>query len=369
VVSSDHDRAGEREFLRSYDRREFPAFAVTVDLAVFTLRAGVLAVLLVQRREHPYRGFWALPGGFVRPDESADAAARRELAEETGAATFTGHLEQLRTYSRPDRDPRMRVFSVAHVALAPGLPDPRPGGDAAAARWWPVEDLGLADGADGSVGSGGSGGDAVPLAFDHARVLADALERVRSKLEYTTLATGFVTEPFTIADLRRVYATVWGSAPDLANFRRKVLGTPGFVIEVERSPTAAAGAAGGRPPLLYRRGDAGILHPAMLRPVPSDDFAGAAAPEGMTLVREAGRGYSRLFLVGVADDADAVVGQQERDVLEGLGDGEQQVGNRRRRRVTAEHPRRRAELWAVVGADVFLKLVEQAVVVHLPTPA
>jgi 8-oxo-dGTP diphosphatase len=294
-VSSDHDRAGEREFLRSYDPGEFPAFAVTVDLAVFTLRAGVLAVLLVQRREHPYRGFWALPGGFVRPDESADAAARRELAEETGAATFTGHLEQLRTYSRPDRDPRMRVFSVAHVALAPGLPDPRPGGDAAAARWWPVEDLGLADGADGSGGSGGSGGDAVPLAFDHARVLADALERVRSKLEYTTLATGFVTEPFTIADLRRVYATVWGSAPDLANFRRKVLGTPGFVIEVERSPTAAAGAAGGRPPLLYRRGDAGILHPAMLRPVPSDDFAGAAASEGMTLVREAGaatRGYS-----------------------------------------------------------------------------
>lgn len=256
------DRAAEREFLRSYDPGEFPAFALTVDLAVFTLRSGVLAVLLVQRREHPYRGFWALPGGFVRADESADAAARRELAEETGATTFTGHLEQLRTYSSPDRDPRMRVISVAHVALAPGLPEPRPGGDAAAARWWPVEDLGLPD------VHHDSGQDAVPLAFDHARILADALERVRSKLEYTTLATGFVAEPFTIADLRRVYATVWGSAPDLANFRRKVLGTPGFVIEVERSVTAAAGAAGGRPPLLYRRGDAGVLHPPMLRPAP-----------------------------------------------------------------------------------------------------
>jgi 8-oxo-dGTP diphosphatase len=273
-VVSGPDRAGEREFLRRYDPGEFPAFALTVDLAVFTLRAGVLAVLLVQRREHPYRGFWALPGGFVRADESADAAARRELAEETGATTFTGHLEQLRTYSSPDRDPRMRVISVAHVALAPGLPEPRPGGDAAAARWWPVEDLGLGD------AIAGAGGDAVPLAFDHPRVLADALERVRSKLEYTTLATSFVAEPFTIADLRRVYATVWGSAPDLANFRRKVLGTPGFVVEVERSVTAAAGAAGGRPPLLYRRGEAGVLHPPMLRPAPpSDDFPRAVTSE------------------------------------------------------------------------------------------
>lgn len=261
-----HDRAGEREFLRSYDPGEFPSFAVTIDLAVFTLRAGVLAVLLVQRREHPYRGFWALPGGFVRADESADAAARRELAEETGGATFTGYLEQLRTYSSPDRDPRMRVVSIAHVALAPGLPDPRPGGDAADARWWPVEDLGLADGPDKADDHQAGGQEAVPLAFDHAGVLADALERVRSKLEYTTLAASFVAEPFTIADLRRVYAAVWGSAPDLANFRRKVLGTSGFVIEVERSGAAAAGAVGGRPPLLYRRGSAGVLHPPMLRP-------------------------------------------------------------------------------------------------------
>jgi 8-oxo-dGTP diphosphatase len=181
--------------------------------------------------------------------------AIRELAEETGVTTFTGHLEQLRTYSDPGRDPRMRVLSVAHVALSPGLPDPRPGGDAAAARWWPVEDLGPEDGTD-----------APPLAFDHARILADALERVRSKLEYTTLATSFVEEPFTFADLRRVYAAVWGTAPDLGNFRRKVLGTDGFVIEAQRSAEAAAGAAGGRPPLMYRRGDAAILHPPMLRP-------------------------------------------------------------------------------------------------------
>src|SRR5215469_2892350 len=240
----------EAEYLRSYDPSGFPPFAVTVDLAVFTIRSGVLAVLLVQRSEHPYQGSWALPGGFVRADESAGDAARRELAEETGAGTFDGHLEQLRTYSEPGRDPRMRVVSVAHVALAPDLPDPRAGGDAAAARWWPVEDLDA---------------ESVPLAFDHATILADALDRVRSKLEYTTLAASFVAEPFTIADLRRVYAAVWGEAPDLAKFRRKVLGTPGFVVEATRSPLPAAGAAGGRPPLLYHCGDAIILRPPMLR--------------------------------------------------------------------------------------------------------
>lgn len=257
----------EAEFLASYDPAGFPPFAVTVDLAVLTIRAGALSVLLVQRAGHPYQGYWALPGGFVRDDESADAAARRELAEEAGPATHDGHLEQLRTYSDPGRDPRMRVVSIAYVALAPDLPDPRAGGDAAAARWWPVEDLALTEGVGASPASGepaAGGGDSVPLAFDHARILADALERVRSKLEYTTLAASFVREPFTLADLRRVYAAVWGHAPDIANFRRKVLATPGFVTQADRSP-AAAGEAGGRPPLLYRRGTATLLHPPMLR--------------------------------------------------------------------------------------------------------
>jgi 8-oxo-dGTP diphosphatase len=255
-MSTSRSRPGEAKFLGGYDPAGFPPFAVAVDLAIFTIRAGLLAVLLVQRRDHPYQGYWALPGGFVRADESTGQAARRELAEETGVSAFTGHLEQLRTYSDPARDPRMRVVSVAHVALAPNLPDPRAGGDAAAARWWPVEDVGREDAA----------ADGLPLAFDHARILADALDRVRGKLEYTTLAAAFADEPFTLADLRRVYAAVWGSAPDLANFRRKVLGTVGFVVEAQRSPAAAAGAAGGRPPLLYRRGPATTLHPPLLRP-------------------------------------------------------------------------------------------------------
>ena len=120
-------RPGESEFLGGYNPVSFPPFAVAVDLAIFTIRAGLLAVLLVQRSDHPYQGYWALPGGFVQADESTDQAARRELAEETGVSAFAGHLEPLRTYSEPGRDPRMRVVSVAHVALAPDLPDVRPG--------------------------------------------------------------------------------------------------------------------------------------------------------------------------------------------------------------------------------------------------
>jgi 8-oxo-dGTP diphosphatase len=255
-------RPGERDFLAGYRPDGYPPFAVTVDLAVFTIRGGLLCALLVQRSGHPYRGYWALPGGFVRTGESTEEAARRDLTEETGAGMFDGHLEQLRTYSEPDRDPRMRVVSVAYVALAPRLPEPQAGGDAAAARWWPVEDLAL----DSPDPGGGARGEAPELAFDHARILADALDRVRSKIEYTTLAASFVDELFTLADLRRVYAAVWGQTPDLGNFRRKVLGTDGFVVTAERSEQAAAGAAGGRPPLLYRRGPATVLHPPMLRP-------------------------------------------------------------------------------------------------------
>lgn len=251
-------RVGEREYLAAYRAADFPPFAVTVDLAILTIKHGQLCALLIERKEHPFRGYWALPGGYVRADESVEEAAHRELLEETGLRTFPGYLEQLRTYGDPERDPRMRVVSVAHVALAPGLAEPTPGSDASAARWWPVNDLNLRDDINP---------DAPTLAFDHYAILGDAIERVASKLEYTTLAARFVDDPFTLADLHRVYAAVWGQAPDLGNFRRKVLATEGFAIPLQRSDQPAAGAAGGRPPLLYRRGSAELLHPAMLRPL------------------------------------------------------------------------------------------------------
>jgi len=222
-----------------------PPFAVAVDLAVFTIRADSLCVLLVERGEDPYAGSWALPGGFVRPDEDAETAAWRELREQTGVERFAGHLEQLRTYSAPDRDPRTRVVSVAHVAFAPDLPEPAAGSDAAGARWWSVSTL-------------------PDLAFDHTTILEDALERVRAKLEYTTLALEFVREPFTLPELRAVYTAVWGRPADLGNFRRKVLGTAGFVVPTQQSGPASE--SGGRKALLYRRGGATAIQPPMLRP-------------------------------------------------------------------------------------------------------
>lgn len=231
-----------------YDASAYPPFAVTVDLAVFTIRDGALSLLLVERGHDPFAGHWALPGGFIEPDEDAETAARRELAKETALGDPQVHLEQLQTYSTPDRDPRMRVVSIAYVVLAPGLAEPTAGSDAASARWWTVEDLLDEDGPR--------------LAFDHAEIVGDALERVRSKLEYTTLAAQFVAEPFTLAELRAVYAAVWGVAPDLGNFRRKVLSTDGFVVPTDER---AASSSGPRP-LLFRRGPATALQPAMLRP-------------------------------------------------------------------------------------------------------
>ncbi|MET7852886.1 NUDIX domain-containing protein [Streptomyces avermitilis] len=229
-----------------YDKHAFEPFAVTVDLAVLTIRAGVLQVLLVERGQEPYAGRWALPGGFVLPHESAESAARRELAEETGLADLTGlHLEQLRTYSEPDRDPRMRVVSVAYTALLPDPPEPHGGGDAAQAQWLRYNALG-------------------PLAFDHDRILADAHERVGAKLEYTGLATSFCPPEFTLGELQQVYETVWGTALDRPNFRRKVLATRGFV---EQIPGAARLTGGrGKPAALYRAGGATTLHPPLLRP-------------------------------------------------------------------------------------------------------
>lgn len=239
------------------DTSTHPPFAVTVDLAIFTIRDGHFSVLLVERGAEPYAGSWALPGGFIEPDEDAEAAAWRELAEETGVERFGqsgGHLEQLRTYSAPDRDPRMRVVSVAHVAFAPDLPEPAAGSDAAGARWWVVDDL---------LGLTPDSPDVPVLAFDHAAILRDAVERIRAKLEYTTLALEFVAEPFTLPELRRVYAAVWGTPPDLGNFRRKVLGTEAFVVPTDGHGEVSE--AGGRRALLYRRGTATAIQPPMLR--------------------------------------------------------------------------------------------------------
>jgi len=221
-----------------------PPFAVTVDLVVLTLTGDELCALVVRRGVEPYLGEWALPGGFVREDEDLSDAARRELAEETGLAPGTVHIEQLAGYGAPDRDPRMRVVTVAYLALAPDLPTPSAGTDAAEARWAPVRSLAREH-----------------LAFDHDRILADGLERARAKLEYSPLATAFCADDFTVAELRRVYEVVWGTSLDPRNFHRKVTGAPGFLVPTGRRTTRN----GGRPAQLYRRGAATLLNPPITR--------------------------------------------------------------------------------------------------------
>lgn len=233
--------------MSGYDPRAWPPAAVTVDLVVLTVRNGALVVLLIRRGEPPYRGRLALPGGFVRPDETLAQAAARELAEETALTPTVAHLEQLASYGDPRRDPRMRVVSVAYLTLAPGLPEPVAGTDAAAARWQAVDHV---------------LGKPVRMAFDHSEILADGLERARSKLEYTPLAAAFCPREFTIAQLRRVYEIVWGTALDARNFHRKVTKTAGFVVP---AGTSTAGERG-RPARLYRKGPATVLYPPLLRP-------------------------------------------------------------------------------------------------------
>jgi 8-oxo-dGTP diphosphatase len=261
--------ASEAQFLAEYDPRAFEPIGVTVDVVALTIRDGVLHVLLVQRGVPPFEGRWALPGGFVktlagprgqRVEEDLPDAAIRELGEETGTRLGRIHLEQLAAYGRPGRDPRMRVISVAYLAFAPELPEPEPGSDARAAAWVAVDDLGMAE-----PGGTQRPGTTRKLAFDHALILSDGLERARSKLEYTPLATAFTGEEFTISELRAVYETVWGEPLHAGNFHRKVLSVPGFV-ESTGEVTAHGGARGGPRARLYRRGDARLLHPALLRP-------------------------------------------------------------------------------------------------------
>jgi 8-oxo-dGTP diphosphatase len=256
--------AGEAEFLAGYDPGSYGPVAVAVDVVALTIRDGALSVLLVERGVHPHAGRWALPGGFVRSGDHAagedlDETAARELAEETGQRLGRIHLEQLASYGAPGRDPRMRVISVAYLAFAPELPEPEAGSDARAAAWVTVDSLGLTDGGAQRPGA------TRELAFDHARILADGLERARSKLEYTPLATAFVGDQFTISELRAVYEAVWGQKPHAGNFHRKVLSVPGFVQDTGAT-TETGGPRGGPRARLYRAGDARLLHPALLRP-------------------------------------------------------------------------------------------------------
>lgn len=225
-----------------------PPVLLAVDLVILTLRNSRLQLLLVERGIEPYQGMQALPGGFLNnAGEDLIAAAHRELHEEAGLNASQLHLEQLATYGKPDRDPRGRIVSVAYLAIAPGLPEPVAGTDAAGASWVPAE----------AVLSG-----QVPLGFDHREMVVDGVERARTKLEHSALATAFCTEPFTISDLQQVYEAVWGVQLDPRNFYRKVQAVPGFIVPT--GPTRRS--TKGRPARLFRSGPGTVLNPPIVRP-------------------------------------------------------------------------------------------------------
>ena len=188
--------------------------AVAVDLVILTLLEGSLHVLLVRRAEAPFAGRWALPGGFLRvaegvqdQGEDLEAAAERELVEETGLSPEDVWLEQVGAFGKAHRDPRMRVVTVAYAALVrPDLAGRvHAGGDAAAAEWAQVSSLG--EGA---------------LAFDHGHILEVALARIRERVDTSDVAFALVPRTFTVPELRAVFAAVKGAPQDAGNFRRRV---------------------------------------------------------------------------------------------------------------------------------------------------
>lgn len=276
-----------------YDPSAFPPVFVTVDVVVFTVVDGQvpdgpegelrkrLDVLLIERGADPFEGAWALPGGFVQQQEDLLDAAGRELWEEVGIDLDPDRLHQLGAYGEPGRDPRARIVSVAYVALAHDLPAPEAGTDARGARLVPVRDI-----HDGTV----------DLAFDHRRIVDDALEYARRLIEETDAALDFLPEYFTINELRDVYQAVWRFPVERTGFHKRVMGIPGFIERADESeidgvmssppnemyesldasvlslmslsPSSTPSKPRGRPPKYFTRGSATHLDPPLRRAKP-----------------------------------------------------------------------------------------------------
>lgn len=238
------DGLTEKEFLAQYKPGNYERPSVTVDTIVMGMNESYdsLKILLIKRKNHPYISKWAFPGGFVEMTESAFDAAARELQEETGLTDV--YLEQLYTYTAPDRDPRMRVIDIAYLALIPVIPA-QAGDDAAEVAWFDVvmtdDKLTLfskekdvlieyalkrklfthgavkVDGYEDPTAITNEG-----LAFDHAQILVDGILRLRNKVEYTDIAFNLMPERFTLTDLQQVYEILLGKSLYKKNFRTKI---------------------------------------------------------------------------------------------------------------------------------------------------
>ncbi|MBI4118217.1 MAG: NUDIX hydrolase [Parcubacteria group bacterium] len=186
---------------KTYKKYDFAVIAT--DVALFTVRDNLLQVLLIKMKKEPYTGKWAMPGGLVKPDESVDSAAERVLQEKGGIQNV--YLEQLHTFGRVDRDPFGRVVSVAYTALVPSAKlSLKTTEEYSNIAWFPVKS-------------------APVLAYDHKEVLATAVERLRAKLGYTTIAQNLLPKEFTLSELQNIYEVVLGKKLDKRNFRKKIL--------------------------------------------------------------------------------------------------------------------------------------------------
>ncbi len=250
----DKDGLTEEEFLANYEPKDYPRPSVATDMVIFTvtdqeednyrrLPQKELRVLLIRRGSHPFLGSWALPGGFVRPSETTEQAASRELREETGVDKV--YLEQLYTFSQPNRDPRTWVMSCSYMALIDSSRvKVKAGDDAAQAAWFQLtccmkeqrertevwemalshEDISLTAILEKESGASFTESKIVEqkgLAFDHSRIIAYGLERLRGKLQYTDLALNLVPEYFTLTQLQQVYEVILDRELPAAAFRRK----------------------------------------------------------------------------------------------------------------------------------------------------
>ncbi len=234
--------AAERRFLETYDATAFDRPSVTVDVVVLTVRDGELEVALVRRPDHPHKDRWSLPGGFIRLEESLHGAAARVLREKAGLSNV--YLEQLYTFGEPGRDPRLRVISIAYVALV----DP--------ARLSAVDRAGQVLGrvevpwrgeTGGPVDIESSEGRPYDLAFDHADIVGMAVKRLRGKLDYTPIGFQLLPDAFTLRRLQTVHETVLGRSLNKDSFRRRMLASGLLEATGERETEV-----GHRPAELYR---------------------------------------------------------------------------------------------------------------------
>ena len=218
--------------IRARNTADYDApIGLTADPVVFTLVDGRLSVLLARRLEEPQRGMFALPGGFVGHDESPEQTAERKLREKTGVGSV--HLEQLRTYADPERDPRGWLPSIAYMALVAPEALPEEGPPGREASWHPVDRL-------------------PPLALDHDRIVDDGLWRLRARVAdkpwFVRVGGGLLPDRFTLAQAQRLYEALRGEPVDPANFRRDVKGT-GLLADTGEQRSEGPG----RPGRVYRR--------------------------------------------------------------------------------------------------------------------